>query len=412
MSDQSLLTSEDQSRLEGELSEMFSELVALDPMTVRSDGGTRVIVGELDYRRSRSDSNTSRHIHETVVIFEADDLDLPQFVMAPRQTGLIGKLFSSLGTVAEIDFSDTSEFHQTYRVMGWVEEAVSVLFTPALRQQAADQPGWTVRGRRRLLLVYQHNHLVSGDQLDEFVADALRLASAFREGEAELDARSDVHREATVNDLIAAGERSTGFAGDFIQQRLIAQLRKLSITPQERDCFLDSPPPRAIPPGMKRQVLGDNLMLVVLGLVFLIAGLIVGGLTVAFANPNDRWIGALFLIAFPLIGGLMAGLTLRHRLRKSRVLREGALAEGLVEKVRHSSVVVNNQVRHVATIRYDSNGRTRTTTCNLYGPAADAARRAADSSTPVRLLVDPKDSSHVVCIDTLLTMEPGQAPGG
>jgi hypothetical protein len=192
-----------------------------------------------------------------------------------------------------------------------------------------------------------------------------------------------------------------GIVGAMIQ----SQLRKVAVSSADLKSFLDESPPRTIPAGMKRQVLGGNFPLIVIGTIFLIAGLVAGSLTLTLAKGAERWIGLPFLIIFPLVGGLMSGLTLRHRRRKSRVLREGSLAEGMVTAITRTSTSVNNQTRYHITVEYSVDGQTRSTRCNAYGLAVEQARVLKSSGAPARILVDPLDPDHVVCVDLLTVLD-------
>ena len=57
------------------------------------------------------------------------------------------------------------------------------------------------------------------------------------------------------------------------------------------------------------------------------------------------------------------------------------------------------------TIDYEVGGTTQTTKNNVYGTAVDQARSLKDSGQPTRLLVDPKDETHVVSLDLLMIFE-------
>ena len=63
---------------------------------------------------------------------------------------------------------------------------------------------------------------------------------------------------------------------------------------------------------------------------------------------------------------------------------------------------MNNHVRHYAFVSYELNGETTQAKANVYGSAADNAKRRVSDKCEVRVLVDPQDPSHVIVLDLLL----------
>lgn len=385
-------------KLSGELSEAFSEIVSVEVISEQSDDGAGLVVCNMSYRPSGSDHETHRsRIRQTAVVLNADDLDLPKFSLAPRITGVVGALFSMLGGTGDLEFSDSPEFNTSYRLHGWAEAPVRILFTKTVLEFFGNSKGWSVIGQGRQLVIFRRNVVIEEAGLPEFIREALNILTIFREAEKELDNRPDIRRDITGDDLLKASDRM-GILGSV----MAAQFRKIAITEEELTDFYASPPPRRIPPGMKRQVVGDNLPLVFVGGFFLIAGIVAGSLIFAFAGEKDRWMAALFLVFPPLVGGVLAGITLWHRNRKIRLLREGTIASGQVTKVSTTSTRVNGQVRNIVHVTYQLDGSERRTTCYAYSTAADRARRFKSTGQTVQVLVDPKDPNHVTCTDFLL----------
>ncbi|MEQ9407506.1 MAG: DUF3592 domain-containing protein [Fuerstiella sp.] len=396
------MSNEDPGQLEGELTEMFCNFVRLEVISESSQPGARLTVCRMSYTPQSSDSSRARPVRQTAVVLSADDLDLPQFVLHPHLKGILGKLSASLGVLSDINFDDSPEFSDAYLLHGWAEEPVRLLFNKSLRDHFADRPGWSVRGNGNRLVVFRHNQICPDDAVDEFVQDALAILELFREAESELDQRPDVQRETTAQDMHSSAARMGGIAGAILQN----QLRKLAVSEDELQEFLKAAVPRPLPPGLKRQVLGDNFMLIIIGAIFFVAGVAAGSASLMIGGgPTERGVGLLFLILFPLIGGLMAGLTIRHRRRKARVLQYGVVTEGRVSNARRTSIMVNSQLRHVATVEYHVDGQSKQATCNVYGSAADNAHALHKSGNPVTILVDPADPKHVVCTDFLLIFD-------
>ncbi|MEZ6056175.1 MAG: hypothetical protein R3C01_05680 [Planctomycetaceae bacterium] len=405
MNSSTLLDDEHRNRLERELSELFRQSVSIDPSLHKSLGDASVTVCKMDYRRSSD--NGRQWVQQTAIVFEAADLELPLFAMWPRPTGVLGSIASTLLTMENLDFADTPEFQERYCVFGWAKEATEILFSPELRAALSEREGLSIRGHRRLLVISRDQQVLAVEnEIDDFVHEAIPLLSLFRQGEAALDALPDVSRKATAQEMLRTTASMGGLAGNLLHNSLQRQLAKTQLSPDELEQFVRSPVPRDIPRGLARQVVGENGMLIVVGILFLIVGLVVGGGTVLLTKGNERWIGMLFLVLFPLIGGSMAGFTFRYRRRKQRLLREGLLAEGTVKSVMYTGMQVNNDLAHCAVIEYLADGTPHSTTSYLYRESAEKARQFAESSTPVRILIDPADSTHILLLDTLTTIVP------
>jgi hypothetical protein len=142
-----------------------------------------------------------------------------------------------------------------------------------------------------------------------------------------------------------------------------------------------------------------------IGILFFVGGIFGGTLWIALAGGPLKLLGIPFLVFFPIIGFLMAFLTLRHRERKARTLRNGTLVVGTVTNVKKTGTVINGQIRFHVGIQFDYEGQQRTATCNAYGTAVDQARALQDSGQETRLLVDPEDATHVVCLDLVMVFD-------
>lgn len=386
--------------LEGRLTELFGEFVRADVLSESSQPDVTLAVCNMSYRVSNSESN--RQVRQTAVVLSAKDLDLPQFNLAPHSKGMLGKLAESMIGGMDLNFEDSPDFSKAYLLFGWNEDAVRTLFNTDLRNYFADHGNWSVRGQGSQLVIFRNNEICEDHDIDGFTQQALELLSLFRDAEAQLDEYPGIQRDTSPADMQSVAQNMGGFAGAMLQ----AALEKFAVTQAELNTFLAEPVPRKPPKGMKRQVVGDTFVLIPIGVIFLVAGVIVGGATVIQSESKTAFeVGLLFLIAFPLIGGLMAGITMWYRRKKLRVLRRGIITTGTVSKEERSSIKVNDQLRHVVTVEYEASGTTARTTCSVSGAAVEKARQRVDSGQPVTLLVDPQDSSHVVCTDFLITFD-------
>ena len=179
----------------------------------------------------------------------------------------------------------------------------------------------------------------------------------FQLGEEALDERPDLSREAGPQELLEATKSMNGLAGSMIARQLQSQLTKIRLTPDELADFIDAPLPRAIPVGMRRQVLGQSLPLVFVGIVFMIAGLVAGTVWWMNATPFMKPLAFGFYLFFPGIGSLMTFGTLSSRRKKFRTLRSGTFAEGRIKKVKTSGLRVNDQQQYEVLVEYEFAGK-------------------------------------------------------
>ncbi len=390
--------------LADELSELFQEHVSVKEVTQRQLGGATLSVTTMSYRSQSDSSSTSsmgRHYKQTVVVLDDVQLDVPEFSLLPKPKGLFGVLIKAMGNLSTVEFPESPEFTENYMLHAWVTEPVRVLFTKAVRDQLIADRRWSVRGKQHRLVIYQTDRVCKATEVDEFVRDALEILALFQEGEEELDAQPEIRREVRPEDISAAASQMSGFAGTLLQN----QLKKISVTRKELDSFTGSALPREIPPGLHRQVVGDNFPLIIVGILFTIGGLTGGIVWIMLTEGLMKFMGIPMLVIFPIAGFLMAFLTLRHRKRKTRTLREGVLTKGVVTDIAKSNVTINSQIRFHVTIQYDHHGSQRTTVANAYGAAVDLARSLKESGQETKLLVDPEDPSHVVCLDILILFD-------
>jgi hypothetical protein len=382
------------------LSELFCEDVSYDVLQQQQIGGAAVLFIEMRYRTEAS-SQHSQRIRQTAVVLRDPELDLPQFAIWPHHTGLVGMLAGRLSGMGDIDFQDDRQFSDDYHLHGWNEAAVRALFTPSLRDCFSRYPGWSGRGVRNHAIVFKQNRVVSEDQATGFLDQALELLEGIQRGEEELDERPGLRRQADLSDVVESLRTGGGLQASI----MLHALRRDQITPDQMRAFQEQPTPRRqIPAGLRRQVIGDNLMLAVLGGVFLVVGTVLAIMMAVFAPPADRWIAIPFGVVFPLVGAPMLFFTLRYRGKKKRLLREGSLVDGTLASVNRTNVKVNDATRYKIRVQYELDGRPQSQFINLYANV-DKARQLASTGQPVKLLVDPDQPSNLVCLDTLLVFE-------
>ncbi|QEG43750.1 hypothetical protein [Roseimaritima ulvae] len=393
------------SAAEQQLSDLFEADVDAEILDEQTQGDLQLTVCNINYRPYQSnDSGTGRspRVQQTVVLMRADAFDFPQF----RLAGTSGRgpsrfIMTKLLGATGLRFPDVPEFGKHYMLFGMPEAALRVIFSPSVRQYFAAHPGWSVRGNQQQLAIYRERHLIGDAELDDFVADTTQILTQLSRAEQELDERPEVNRRAGVNDLANMRSQYGSLVGGAIER----QLQKFVVERKDLESFLASPMPRVPPLKLKRQVLGDNFPLVIVGIVFMFVGLISGVLWLAAGDGKVRLLGFVPLLLFPLIGLTMTTLTLRYRKRRMRLLREGRLVTGQVRDVQRTNTTVNNRVLHKVTLGLNDRTGERTAQCTVDGMAAKKAKELINNETPVRILVDPQDERNVYCVDLVVVSE-------
>ncbi len=395
----SKLSDEQHEELEQKLSHLFCQTVTARVVDVQSLGAATITIADVQYLREGS-NNLPERIRQSVVMIRDESIHVPQFALWPHFKGVVGKIFSAIGGMMDIDFNDSPEFSRAYQLHGWNEEAVRALFTKAIRDHFSRQRDWSVRGDRDCIAVFRQAKVVEDSQREEFQREALEILELFQIGEEQLDERPEIRRTTNASDALAAAQKIGGIQGHMLQQAL----NHIALTKSELDQFLDQAVPRRqIPTGLRRQFIGDVKMLIALGGVLLLAGVVIPLIIWNVMVGDDRYLGIYFGAPLVVIGGGIAYFAARYRSKKMRILRDGVLVGGIVTSVKRTSTEINGRRRYHLSLRYDFQGQQQTTRVNIYSGIENAMERER-TGDPVRVLVDPADSSHVLCLDTLVLM--------
>lgn len=386
----------DDDRLAQDLSKLFAQTIQISGNRQHSIG--ELSVSSIDISYLRQDSSPLQTVRQTIVYLDDPELNFPEFAAWPHFKGIAGKVFALMGNMIDINFEDSPVFSDAYHLFAWNEAAVRKLFNREIRSFLGDHPGWSIRANGARIAIFKQDQTVATDRLDPFVNDAAEILRRFRDGEAQLGDDAKTRRESSLQDLLASADQMGGIQGRSIRR----QVERLAISDDEIQRFLATPAPRLqIPTGLKRQVVGENLPLVLLGIVLIVAGIAVPALIALMFEGNDRLFAIPFAVLFPLIGAIVLSLALRHRTRKHRVLRDGILSTGTIGEVRRTNVEVNGAHRYHVFVNHSADGNEHSVRCNVYA-GIEKAEAMQRSGQPIRLLIDPKDPNHVICIDILL----------
>lgn len=107
------------------------------------------------------------------MLWETPGGRLPAFTLGPEN--LLTRLAGVFGG-QDIDFADTPEFSNAYRLRGGDEAAIRAFLTPALRQYLTLAPGQQVATGGAHLLWWRRGRLPKPDQLEQFLMEGDALA--------------------------------------------------------------------------------------------------------------------------------------------------------------------------------------------------------------------------------------------
>lgn len=349
--------------LDESLTDLFDDFVRVKVRRQKESDGKRLTFCDIS---ANGLEGTSR-VRGPAFVLERLDLDFPRFQYLPR-----------------LNMPRTNYLHT------WAPESTDVLFTEELKDWFSKNPGWRVRGRGRVLVIYR---LSEARELDgaTFVRTAQDICRLFRAGEHELDLRPDLSREATPDQIMRAAQ---GMPVPLLS-RFETALKRQQVTPAEMSEFTRQSTPRHIPPGMKRQVLGNNWLSECFGAALLLMAL--GSIVQNHETPEH--FGAAGFITCVGLAFIVYPLYRRHQ--KKRILREGLSAAGEVTAVTRMNVEVNNRELYRVAVSYEVDGQAYSCSIKTYRDQADRARRLSDAGTPVEVLFDPKSPGQCVCLDLI-----------
>jgi hypothetical protein len=387
---------EELQQLACDLTDLFAETIHIDDLQQTTVNGMRLCVVQMSY--VVSNSSQMKTVRQTVVYVDDPAVHVPDFAMWPHFKGVAGKLFAAVGSMVDINFADSPAFSAEYHLFGWNDEAVRQLFSPEIREYLGEHRGWSARGKQTCLAVFQQNQVIDSEQLDSFLEDALKILTLLRSSEKAMDDRPELRRNSSVDDLLVAAEKMGGFHELAIKNTL----KREAVGVDAVDEFLSQSAPRSrIPIGLRRQVVGENLVVKLLGVVFLVAGIFVPTLLYLLLSGNERWFALPVAGVFLLAGSLILYFILGHERRKKRLVRDGLVARGRITKVQPTNVEINGARRYHVFIDFVHADKPNSIRSNIYA-GIEKAQYFAKSGETVRLLVDPQDPSHVVCVDLLL----------
>ncbi|MEE2639696.1 MAG: hypothetical protein VX768_03650 [Planctomycetota bacterium] len=175
------------------LTATLGDYVQLEPVSHFSENGSILDVCHISYSVDRDPPHADLEVNQTALIFEASDVELPEFTLFPKKQGWLGSLKKWMNGDGLV-FDDDPGFTDRYSLHGLNSEAIRVLFTPELRKHLAANPGWSIRAKGNLLILFQHQVRVPDSKIDSFRVEGEQIIQKVRNGESKLDQQGEIRQ--------------------------------------------------------------------------------------------------------------------------------------------------------------------------------------------------------------------------
>jgi hypothetical protein len=134
-------------------------------------------LGIFDYQFTTGSGKNSTTWKQTVVYFEAANMNLPQFSMRPQGFfHMIGKVFG----YQDIDFNTHPVFSKNFILQGPDVEGIRKLFRPELLALLEQKTGVSLEGQGSQLVFYRNNQRSKPEQIRTLMAEGFELFKQLR----------------------------------------------------------------------------------------------------------------------------------------------------------------------------------------------------------------------------------------
>jgi hypothetical protein len=115
-------------------------------------------------------------VAQTVVLFRARELRLPDFSLRPEH---LGHKIGGLMGLQDIDFEQFPRFSSSYLLQGKDESRIRALFTPSLLYFFEQNPGLAVDGSGDRLVFLRPKKRLKPEQWQQHLAEARQVLALF-----------------------------------------------------------------------------------------------------------------------------------------------------------------------------------------------------------------------------------------
>ena len=134
-------------------------------------------VSVFDYRYTTGGGKNSSTWRQTVMLFESDGLEFPQFALRPEHVfHKIGQLFG----YQDIDFATHEEFSKRYLLRGKDEDAVRNTFSSEALSFYETDRTLSTEAQGRQLIHYRAAKRVGPESIQDFIAEGVRVLTLLR----------------------------------------------------------------------------------------------------------------------------------------------------------------------------------------------------------------------------------------
>jgi len=134
-----------------------------------------------DYRYTVGSGQHSSTHSQTVICFQSDELNLPEFSMRPE--GFFHKIGGMFG-YKDIDFESHATFSKAYLLRGPDEAAIRELFREEMLSHFETQKRLCVEGAGNTLVFYRAGRRVKPDEIHSLMEQGFQVLALFQVGKA------------------------------------------------------------------------------------------------------------------------------------------------------------------------------------------------------------------------------------
>lgn len=367
--------------------------------------GIRFAVGDVSVTKETGTGtdSTTKTVEQTAAYYESDTSRFPKFTLQPE--GFMTKMFSRATGIEDINFPAHPEFSRAYYLSAVHAENTRRLFNGLLLEGLGRRQGLYVESDSGSLIIYRPGKLCAAEELKGFVGEAAEIFRLFEDSARKSALTAETVLTAKV-DVKALAEKMPGLMGKIARATLV--------TRADVEAFVRQPPPRTIPANILRY--RDKFVpgfVVLIGIVFAVAG---AAFAVAFgyealAGGKGLMSGGVFIgLTFLAVGGCIAYFAGRVRIRIKRLLRNGRIGAGSIEKIGVTSGSINGQAVSLMTVQYRVEGRSIQASCDLMGDAVERAQKFMVNKKPVPILYDPANPRRILLVESLLNVSTEYEP--
>ena len=349
----------------------------------------------------------------TVAWFQASDFYFPEFTLQPKSMAI--DAIKNIAGISSIKFPAYPDFSEIYDLTGVSRTTTTKLFTDSLIQWVSEKSNYYVESKNGSLLLALKGRssrdsnlpgiapssfpLLAGPERDVFTEDAKNLFEAFYAA-AEKTNMTEANTIGTGLDL----EAEIAYASGFMKRVL-----KKVITRQHLQTFLATSPPRPFDYQVNCFFKKQASLDAVIG-CFVVAAIIPATFAAFIEYQKSLGVEIALLSGWGITAALLTMIMLgaavfqiRHRKRKRRLFSEGIVTSSTILEVEDTGGAINGVKIFRVDYSYQVNGVEYKSQVKLQGESVKRAKIRKKRNENPDILVDPKDPSHSLYADSMVS---------